>query len=98
MSLPRLAFEVRPEFPCHFGTFGDQRLFPVELPKSDLHPSPVHSAIKYGAPVLWRDANCLQVTSELRRQTAVPSVTSRSIQPSMVVGLVSGTGVRFARA
>jgi len=30
-------------------------------------------------------------------KTAVPSVTSRSIQPSMVVGLVSGTGVRFAR-
>src|SRR6478672_9162257 len=27
----------------HFGTFGDQRLFPAELPKSDLHPSPVHS-------------------------------------------------------
>jgi hypothetical protein len=30
-------------------------------------------------------------------KTAVPLVTSRSIQPSMVVGLVSGTGVRFAR-
>jgi hypothetical protein len=27
----------------HFGTFGDQRLFPAELPKSDLHPSPVDS-------------------------------------------------------
>jgi hypothetical protein len=30
-------------------------------------------------------------------KTAVPLVTSRSIQPSMVVGLVSGTGVRFDR-
>jgi hypothetical protein len=29
----------------HFGTFSDQRLFPAELPKSDLHPSPVHSAM-----------------------------------------------------
>ena len=28
-------------------------------------------------------------------KTAVPLVTSRSIQPSMVVGLVSGTGVGF---
>jgi hypothetical protein len=33
-----LAFEVWPEFPLHFGTFSDQRLFPAELPKSDLHP------------------------------------------------------------
>jgi hypothetical protein len=41
MSLPKLAFEVWPEFPFHFGTFSDQRLFLVELPKSDLHPSPV---------------------------------------------------------
>jgi hypothetical protein len=31
MSLPKLAFQVRPEFPCHFGTFADQRLFPAEL-------------------------------------------------------------------
>jgi hypothetical protein len=45
MSLPKLAFEVWPEFPFIFGTFGDQRLFPAELPKSDLHPSPVHSAM-----------------------------------------------------
>ena len=45
MSLPKLAFEVWPEFPFIFGTFSDQRLFPAELPKSDLHPSPVHSAM-----------------------------------------------------
>ena len=30
-------------------------------------------------------------------KTAVPSMTSRSIQPPMVVGLVSGNGVGFAR-
>ena len=29
----------------HFATFGDQRLFSAELPKSNLHPSPVHSAM-----------------------------------------------------
>ena len=45
MSLPKLAFEVWREFPFHFGTFSDQRLVPAELPKSDLHPSPVHSAM-----------------------------------------------------
>ena len=45
MSLPKLAFEVWPEFPFHFATFGDQRLFTAELPKSDLHRSPVHSAM-----------------------------------------------------
>ena len=45
MSFPKLTFEVWPGFPFHFGTFSDQRLFPAELPKSDLHPSPVHSAM-----------------------------------------------------
>src|SRR5580765_4604054 len=30
--------------------------------------------------------------------TAVPFVTSRSVQPSMVVGLVSGTGANFTGA
>ena len=45
MSLPKLAFEVWVEFPLHFGTFSDQRLFPVKPPKSDLHPSPVHFAM-----------------------------------------------------
>jgi len=29
-------------------------------------------------------------------RTAVPLVTSRSVQPAMVVGLVSGVGVSFA--
>jgi hypothetical protein len=33
----------------HFGTLSDQRLFPAELPKSDLHPSPVCN--EYGAPI-----------------------------------------------
>ena len=32
MSLPKLAFEVWPEFPFHFGTFSDQRLFPAAIP------------------------------------------------------------------
>src|SRR3981189_3367014 len=30
-------------------------------------------------------------------KTALPLVTSRSVQPAMVVGLVSGDGVSFAR-
>src|SRR5258707_9100287 len=30
-------------------------------------------------------------------RTAVPLVTSRTVQPAMVVGLVSGDGVSFAR-
>jgi hypothetical protein len=30
--------------------------------------------------------------------TAVPFITSRSVQPSMVVGLVSGTGANFTGA
>jgi hypothetical protein len=34
---------MAPRISLHFVTFGNQRLFPAELPKSDLHPSPVHS-------------------------------------------------------
>ena len=45
MSLPKLVFEVWPEFPFISRRLGDQRLFTAELPNSDLHRSPVHSAM-----------------------------------------------------
>jgi hypothetical protein len=65
----------------HFATFGDQK-----LPKSDLHPSPVHFCNEYGAPIAppSRSSHAREAASLDSRVRILPPQPVRSLWRSSV--------------
>ena len=63
MSVPKLAFEVWPEFPFISQRLAIRDFSRRSCPKSDLHPSPVHSAMNIARRSLLR---CGQAMLERR--------------------------------
>ena len=90
MSFPKSAFEVWPEFPFNFGTLSDRKLFPAKLPKGDLHPSPVHSAMNVA-----RRSPSVAVSHPREAASLDPRVRILPPQPGSAISRAHGSRIEL---